>query len=248
MIAEDIENEIANESGQLVEDIFDSENVNQGGRTEVITSAGSSNYVKSITPFPSKKLCVFCNDDAISLGKLIGPFVLSLSEKEKTKCKRIFWAHEACAKFSPEVVAFKNRWFNVAEAVRRGRSLKCTSCRERGATIGCFEPKCDKSFHLPCTKKSLQAFEEGFIFWCPTHEAKYNNLETYHDQYSCDGCQMNLASESDELNGLPIFSWHTCAKCVSHFATFDLCKSCFTFSNVHHHSPENFFQTGKFST
>ena len=97
-------------------------------------------------------------------------------ETKDTNLKMIFWAHESCAKHSPEVVFIKNEWYNVAEAVKRGRHTKCYSCREKGATIGCFEPKCVKSYHVGCTGKSMDAFDAGYIFWCPTHEAKYNSI------------------------------------------------------------------------
>jgi len=55
---------------------------------------------------------------------------------------------------------------------------KCSKCKERGATIGCFEPKCTRSFHLPCTDKPLEHFEMGVIFYCPTHEAFYDKRGT----------------------------------------------------------------------
>lgn len=48
---------------------------------------------------------------------------------------------------------------------------KCHVCKEKGATIGCFDSKCSKSFHLPCTKKPTSNFKNGVIFWCNIHEA-----------------------------------------------------------------------------
>ncbi|KAJ3089605.1 hypothetical protein HK102_005955 [Quaeritorhiza haematococci] len=51
--------------------------------------------------------------------------------------KRIFWAHDACARFSPEVHAADNgEWYNVWMALKRARNIKCALCKQRGATVG----------------------------------------------------------------------------------------------------------------
>lgn len=51
---------------------------------------------------------------------------------------------------------------------------KCAKCREKGASIGCFEPSCNKSYHLKCSGKSHSHFENGVVFWCPRHENQIN--------------------------------------------------------------------------
>lgn len=60
------------------------------------------------------------------------------------------WVHENCARFSPEVGEDDGLWFNVMSAVKRGRKIVCESCDQKGATIGCCSPDCDKSFHFLC--------------------------------------------------------------------------------------------------
>ena len=49
----------------------------------------------------------------------------------------------------------------VADAVRRGRMLRCKVCGEKGATMGCVLKTCKKSFHLPCARASGCALQVG---------------------------------------------------------------------------------------
>lgn len=69
------------------------------------------------------------------------------------------WAHETCARWCPEVreivdpkgkAGEPSTMEGLAEAVRRGRRIKCTECGQRGATLGCHAKNCRKSYHLPC--------------------------------------------------------------------------------------------------
>ncbi|CAG8513378.1 15734_t:CDS:10 [Funneliformis caledonium] len=185
-----------------------------------------------------RKICGFCNDDdSNQLGGFIAPYPFVSNtytrhgEKQKT-----FWAHHACAKYSPEVFVTKsNEWYNVTLAWKRGRSMKCGKCKERGATIGCFEPKCAKSYHLSCTDKPLSHFEMGVIFYCPTHEARYLQKELYNEVYRCDVCSCELQEDR----------WMTCKPCESNFfSSFDLCLQCFEEKYPEHeHDKDEFEET-----
>lgn len=75
-----------------------------------------------------RKICAFCNDDDDSsqeLGSFIGPFINTSIKKLGQERKRTFWAHDACARYSPEVsyAVDEGKWYNVARALRRGRSM-----------------------------------------------------------------------------------------------------------------------------
>ncbi|KAG9287994.1 hypothetical protein G9A89_017589 [Geosiphon pyriformis] len=194
-------------------------------------------YLKA---WSARKICGFCNDDENErLGGFIGPhpFASSAASRHGER-KKIFWAHYACAKYSPEVVQTKNNeWYNVTIAWRRGRSMKCGKCKERGATIGCFEPKCNRSFHLACTGKPLSHFEIGVIFYCPSHEAIHNKIEEYNECFRCDVCSAELQEEE---------AWWSCSPCAEKFfTTFDLCSKCFPecFPDEHEHSKDEFRET-----
>ncbi|KAF9366185.1 hypothetical protein BGX34_005534 [Mortierella sp. NVP85] len=183
----------------------------------------------------NRKVCAFCNDDGTSKDHFIGPYPFLLASMNRfgdTK-KRHFWAHDACARHSPEVIQGKDgTWYNVSTAMRRGRTVKCASCKEKGATIGCFDPKCGRSFHVPCTGKPMSHFEDGVIFWCPQHERALLQKDAYDDTFSCDRCSKILGVDP----------WQTCVKCSDdYFHTFDLCLKCFALDQIdHEHEKDDF--------
>ncbi|KAI8875798.1 hypothetical protein K501DRAFT_327341 [Backusella circina FSU 941] len=201
-----------------------------------ITTDQGYKYLKR---WKRRKVCAFCNDDddtSNELGQFIGPFIIATFNKNGVEKKRSFWAHDSCARYSPEVFCTpEGKWYNVTLALRRGRGMRCYGCKEKGATIGCFESKCSKSFHLPCSQKPASYFKNGVIFWCQTHEAYYNKKDTYVNIFNCDGCSKKLEEET----------WFTCVQCAtSYFSTFDLCVDCYEkFPADHRHGEEDFEET-----
>ena len=80
--------------------------------------------------------------------------------------------HFYCALFAPLSWLHKgNRWFNVAQEVRRSFHFTCSVCGLRGALLSCNNKKCNYGVHLPC------AMEQGWIpslvnkcsYQCPLH-------------------------------------------------------------------------------
>ncbi|KAG0370922.1 hypothetical protein BGZ54_002733 [Gamsiella multidivaricata] len=180
----------------------------------------------------SRRVCAFCNDDGTSKDRFIGPypFILASTNRYGHEKKRHFWAHDACARHSPEVIQGKDgTWYNVTVAMRRGRTV------EKGATIGCFDPKCGRSFHVPCTNKPMSHFEDGVIFWCPQHERALLQRDAYNETFSCDKCSKILGVDA----------WQTCIKCSDDFfQTFDLCQECFSHDRIdHEHDRQDFKKT-----
>ncbi|OAC98703.1 hypothetical protein MUCCIDRAFT_114945 [Mucor lusitanicus CBS 277.49] len=155
----------------------------------------------------NRKICGFCNDDddnSQELGSFVGPFVSTMTKLGQEK-KRTFWVHDACARYSPEVrfSAVDGKWYNVTRALKRGRSMRCFACKEKGATIGCFDSRCSKSFHLPCTNKPVNNFRNGVIFRCPIHEAAHEKEDAYIDVFHCDHCRNQLFDDE---------TWYTSKK------------------------------------
>lgn len=75
-----------------------------------------------------RKVCAFCNDDGTAKDHFIGPqpFLLASTNRYGDTKKRNFWAHDACARHSPEVIQAKDgSWYNVSMAMRRGRTVVC---------------------------------------------------------------------------------------------------------------------------
>ncbi|KAJ2385624.1 hypothetical protein GGI05_004641, partial [Coemansia sp. RSA 2603] len=138
---------------------------------------------------------------------------------KKQQQQRRFWAHDACARASPEVLASPDgRWYNVAAALRRGRLLPCAGCRRRGATIGCFHARCQRSYHAGCTPDPL-ALCAGRLFWCPRH-ASSTLLDPEHPAQTqhCAACQRGLTRD---------LMWMECLECHPHPVPFVVCLACY---------------------
>ncbi|GBG29976.1 Chromodomain-helicase-DNA-binding protein, putative [Hondaea fermentalgiana] len=82
------------------------------------------------------------------------------------------WVHVRCATLSPEAYIKDDEYYNVLKAVRRGRFLNCAGCASRGATVGCYYTKCDKSYHVPCAVNTGWNPDEELEFYCKEHRAK----------------------------------------------------------------------------
>jgi hypothetical protein len=78
--------------------------------------------------------------------------------------------HYYCAVTSPRVWFTGKVWKNVFKEIMRSRLTTCIECRLRGATIGCFNTKCKRSYHLPCAIKNgytYTRYHTSSNFYCP---------------------------------------------------------------------------------
>jgi hypothetical protein len=81
---------------------------------------------KYLKQWRKRKICALCNDDDITpdLGGFVGPFIIETFTRQGNEKKKTFWIHDACGRFSPEVVVTKeSKWYNVTVALRRGRGV-----------------------------------------------------------------------------------------------------------------------------
>ncbi|RKP13432.1 hypothetical protein BJ684DRAFT_16167 [Piptocephalis cylindrospora] len=201
-----------------------------------------------------RRRCALCNDDTEEDDSGRNPFIgthpflyfpgtevdgeeaRGLGISIPVTRKDTFWVHDRCARFSPEVYqAMDGTWYNVAATVRRGRTLKCTECHERGATIGCFEPSCNRSYHIGCTHRPIEEFHGGGVFWCQKHQwIRDIGIDGYEERVTCDGCHCLVHEE-----------WKSCLKCKGHLQSYDLCLDCFDvyqndMGDPHPHDPSCF--------
>ncbi|KAJ1826618.1 hypothetical protein LPJ56_002085 [Coemansia sp. RSA 2599] len=170
--------------------------------------------------------CAFCGSAdpalAAALGGFAGgkPFVLTSTAGGQARRQR-FWAHDACARGSPEVlVSATGQWYNVAAALRRGRTIVCAGCRRRGATVGCFHDRCQKSFHVGCTGQSPAGLEAGQLFWCPKHADADADAggEGEGALPQCAACDRHLTSD---------LMWMICLECPPQPLPFSICLACY---------------------
>nr|CAD7443169.1 unnamed protein product [Timema bartmani] len=60
---------------------------------------------------------------------------------------------------------------DITKELTRSRCLRCTYCKQTGATIECCARRCKKIFHLPCGTKrgSIHHYFNNFQSFCPDH-------------------------------------------------------------------------------
>ncbi|KAJ1885958.1 hypothetical protein LPJ66_009866, partial [Kickxella alabastrina] len=175
----------------------------------------------------SQPQCAFCGSadsaQAAALGGFAGnrPFVLTTMTAAGDTRHQRFWAHHACARGSPEVLMSPSsgQWFNVAAALRRGRTITCAACHKRGATVGCFHERCQRSYHVGCTDWLPESFGEGRLFWCAKH-ARDSGIEAEGQEAlpSCAACDRSLTSD---------LMWMVCLECPTQPRPFSICLTCY---------------------
>ncbi|KAJ2517812.1 hypothetical protein GGI11_003050 [Coemansia sp. RSA 2049] len=194
--------------------------------------------------------CAFCLEEDPDTGGLLDgfienrPLVLTTTHDSGKIKRQRFWAHVSCAKYSPEVLLSEGgQWYNVAAALRRARTIKCAVCKRRGATVGCFHGRCQKSYHVACTGKPRSFFESGRMFWCSKHLStaagllEHGNRNTSNSRLKpndidgeiaavpkCANCRHEL---TDDL------MWMVCLECPSEaLHQFNICLACYESSDA----------------
>lgn len=253
----------------ITEETIESFTVSQVKDSLILTPFTKDKYYNgpSLDNSLCNPICALCHD--IQSNDVTGPFInekpflfTSLSTKvsgvKTAHKKNIFWIHQNCAQTSPQTIVFhlkdpeKEAWYNLDRTVYRASKMKCTKCRMMGATVGCFNAKCPRIYHLTCCDKNPKLFLQGYIFYCPKHEAIENKKQTYEEYYHCDHCKNSLP-RANTLGPFPDYSpdeWFTCKACVEEnfFSGFDLCTECFThkFKSIkHNHKANRFIRTTK---
>ena len=88
------------------------------------------------------------------------------------------YAHLNCALWSSEVYETLNgALMNVDVAYKRGLKIECTACGLKGATVGCFNNRCPKYYHLGCAKKVGCMFFQDKVSYCVSAVIDYMYLK-----------------------------------------------------------------------
>jgi monoamine oxidase len=84
--------------------------------------------------------------------------------------------HNNCAEFSPEVEVSDGKWRDVIKAANRGAKMACQLCGENGATAGCTQERCFRSYHYSCAEDTGWRFErDGKEYYCDLHRQRYGD-------------------------------------------------------------------------
>ena len=61
---------------------------------------------------------------------------------------------------------------DIEKECKRGSKLHCSKCRKQGATVGCCEKACKKTYHFPCGADAsmLNQYFGAFNSYCTKHQ------------------------------------------------------------------------------
>jgi hypothetical protein len=115
--------------------------------------------------------CMLCKKvgDHVVLGRLL-PFQLVDQ-----------WVHVGCAMWSNEVSPSEDgELVHLFQAVRKAKATACVHCKEKGASVHCAVPGCQRKFHLPCLLRNQSRLVAGsFVRYaiCNEHSKEYQEVK-----------------------------------------------------------------------
>ncbi|XP_044257456.1 histone-lysine N-methyltransferase trithorax [Tribolium madens] len=114
--------------------------------------------------------CVSIDSRYCSFCKSIGDG-LSHLESRLLYCGQNEWVHINCALWSSEVYEeIDGSLQNVHSALSRGRLMRCSYCKQKGATVGCCFKNCCEIYHFICARTAKCHFMHDKTVYCCSHE------------------------------------------------------------------------------
>ncbi|KAL3517726.1 hypothetical protein ACH5RR_020315 [Cinchona calisaya] len=123
----------------------------------------------------SRSVCAFCHSSKLTDGT--GPLLYYANRKEvcgeMSTLSNVTPVHSKCIEWTPRIYFEGETIKNLESELGRAAKLKCSSCGQKGAALGCFAKSCRRTYHVPC------AFEiqecrwdcEDFLMLCPSHNS-----------------------------------------------------------------------------
>ncbi|KAI3963475.1 hypothetical protein MKW98_022897 [Papaver atlanticum] len=126
---------------------------NQTSKQSQDSSDNASRTKKKCENFPVKIQCAFCQSSTESedSGKMLH-YVNCKPVADYNKGSHVIHSHSNCTEWAPNVYFEKDTAVNLGTEVARSKRIKCSCCGIKGASLGCYENSCRKSFHVPCAK------------------------------------------------------------------------------------------------
>ncbi|KMZ69403.1 hypothetical protein ZOSMA_215G00380 [Zostera marina] len=121
--------------------------------------------------------CAFCNSSKVTEGYLpMRYFSNGESKVSKTSKKNsnVLHIHDNCFEWAPRVFIDDDGIVqNLETEIFRASRTKCSMCRKKGASLGCYEKKCLKSYHIPCALKLPNCRWDSvrYHFLCSNHRS-----------------------------------------------------------------------------
>ncbi|KAK7879769.1 hypothetical protein WMY93_033559 [Mugilogobius chulae] len=101
---------------------------------------------------------------------------------------------------------------DIKKEMRRSSRLRCSGCKHKGATVGCFVSRCRKKVHFPCARRLefVSQFTCPFPSFCPDHSPS-QSLSPGLDLSLPQSCSVCL----DQIEPVLSFSVLKCPSCHS---------------------------------
>ncbi|KAI3903583.1 hypothetical protein MKW98_032237 [Papaver atlanticum] len=150
------------------------ESSDNSSRTKKVLSASKAMLLQKCDNVPVKIQCAFCQSSTESeaSGKMLH-YVNGKPVADYNKGSHVIHSHSNCTEWAPNVYFEKDTAVNLGTEVARSKRIKCSCCGIKGASLGCYENSCRKSFHVPCAKMVPQCRwdTENFVLLCPIHSS-----------------------------------------------------------------------------
>ncbi|KAJ8627253.1 hypothetical protein MRB53_020560 [Persea americana] len=124
---------------------------------------------------PNKILCAFCQsgNDSEASGVMLHYFDGKPVSADYNRGFNVIHSHSNCTEWAPNVYFEDDTAINLEAEIARSKRIKCSCCGVKGASLGCYEKSCRKSFHVPCAKlvPECRWDPENFVILCPLHSS-----------------------------------------------------------------------------
>ncbi|KAI7796560.1 uncharacterized protein si:dkey-94l16.4 [Triplophysa rosa] len=85
-----------------------------------------------------------------------------------------YWLHEDCGIWSAGVFLVKGKLYGLENAFKLAKVSICSTCQNKGATLGCVFKGCPNKYHFTCAMQSGCVLnEENFSMKCRKHKNKF---------------------------------------------------------------------------
>ncbi|KAL6201474.1 hypothetical protein ACLB2K_025188 [Fragaria x ananassa] len=123
----------------------------------------------------SKIQCAFClsSEESEASGEIVHYYNGKPVAADHNGGSNVIHSHRNCTEWAPNVYFEDDIAMNLEAELTRSRRIKCCCCGIKGASLGCFEKSCRKSFHVSCAKMTPECRwdTDNFVMLCPIHSS-----------------------------------------------------------------------------
>ncbi|XP_076912016.1 BRCA1-associated RING domain protein 1-like [Bidens hawaiensis] len=131
---------------------------------------------QSDQPDPKTRPCAFCHHSKITDGS--GALVSYAQGKQvvanAANFSKLTYVHEKCIQWAPRIYFKDGLIKNLKAEIARAKMLKCSSCGEMGAVLGCYVKSCQLTYHVPCAYYIFDCRWDcvDYLVLCPNHTSE----------------------------------------------------------------------------